>query len=77
MPMKAEDIVAMIKAALPDAKVEIIDFAGDGDHYQVEVHSSLFKGKTRVEQHKMVYAALGDKMDGTLHALSVKTIPDA
>ena len=74
MPMKEDDIVAMIKAALPDAEIQMVDLAGDGDHYQAIVTSAAFAGKSRVEQHKMVYGALGDKMDGTLHALSVKTV---
>lgn len=73
MPMKAEDIIAMITTALPDARVEMTDLAGDGDHYQADIYSARFAGKSRVEQHKMVYAALGDKMGGTLHALSIKT----
>lgn len=73
MPMKAEDIVAMITASIPDAKVEMIDLAGDGNHFEAHIYSSAFTGKSRVEQHKMVYAALGDKMGGVLHALSIKT----
>lgn len=74
MPMKADDIVTMITSAIPDAKVILTDLAGDDNHYQAEVTSSAFKGKSRVEQHKMVYAALGDNVGGVLHALSVKTI---
>ena len=73
MPMKAEDNVAMITSALPDAKVEIIDLAGDDNHFEAHIHSTAFVGKSRVEQHKMVYSALGDKMGGVLHALSIKT----
>ena len=75
MPMKADDIVAMITAALPDARVDLKDFAGDADHYQAEIYSDLFIGKSRVEQHKLVYAALGDKLAEELHALSIKTFP--
>lgn len=73
MPMKADDIIAMITAALPDARVELTDLAGDDNHYQANIYSESFVGKSRVEQHKMVYAALGDKMGGVLHALSIKT----
>ncbi len=73
MPMAADDISAMIKAALPDAEVEITDLAGDGDHYAARVTSSSFAGKTRVAQHKMVYEALGGNMGGVLHALQLTT----
>ena len=73
MPMAADDIAAMIKAALPDAEVEITDLAGDGDHYAARVTSAAFAGKNRVQQHKMVYEALGGKMGGTLHALQLTT----
>ncbi len=73
MPMKAEDIIAMIKAALPDADVEMTDLAGDDNHFQANIYSQSFAGKSRIEQHKMVYGALGDKMGGVLHALSIKT----
>ncbi|OCC23251.1 ATP-binding protein [Croceicoccus estronivorus] len=73
MPMAAEDIAAMIKAALPDAEVEMTDLAGDGDHYAARVTSAAFAGKNRVQQHKMVYEALGGNMGGTLHALQLTT----
>jgi stress-induced morphogen len=73
MPMKAEDIETMIRAALPDATVEIRDLAGDGDHYAATVTSAAFKGKSRVQQHQMVYAALQGKMGGVLHALALTT----
>ena len=73
MPMAADDIAAMIKAALPDADVEITDLAGDGDHYAARVTSAAFIGKNRVQQHKMVYEALGGNMGGTLHALQLTT----
>ncbi|MDD3798708.1 MAG: BolA family transcriptional regulator [Novosphingobium sp.] len=73
MPMAADDIAAMIKAALPGAEVEITDLAGDGDHYAARVISAAFAGKTRVAQHKMVYEALGGNMGGTLHALQLTT----
>ncbi len=77
MAMDARDIEAMIKAALPDAIVEIKDLAGDGDHYAATVTSAAFKGKTRVQQHQMVYAALKGNMGGVLHALALTTVtPD-
>lgn len=73
MPMNAADIEKMIKDALPDAQVTIRDLAGDGDHYAAEVVSSEFKGKTRVQQHQMVYKALQGNMGGVLHALALQT----
>ena len=73
MPMNAGDIERLIKEALPDAKVTIRDLAGDGDHYAAEVISAAFKGKTRVQQHKMVYDALKGRMGGELHALALQT----
>lgn len=73
MAMDARDIKTMIKAALPDAIVEIKDLAGDGDHYAATVISAAFKGKTRVQQHQMVYAALQGNMGGVLHALALTT----
>lgn len=71
--MNAGDIERLIKDALPDAKVTIRDLAGDGDHYAAEVISAAFKGKTRVQQHKMVYDALQGRMGGELHALALQT----
>ena len=73
MPMAAEDIEAMICAAIPDAAVEITDLAGDGDHYAAKVTSAAFAGLPRVRQHQMVYAALGGRMGGVLHALQLTT----
>jgi stress-induced morphogen len=73
MPMNAGDIEQLIKEALPDAKVTIRDLAGDGDHYAAEVISEAFRGKTRVQQHQMVYAALKGRMGGELHALALQT----
>ena len=73
MPMEQIEIEKLIKASLPDADVEIIDLAGDNNHFSAHVISSAFEGKSRIQQHKMVYDALGDKMGGILHALSVKT----
>ena len=71
--MNAGDIERLIKEALPDAKITIRDLAGDGDHYAAEVISAAFKGKTRVQQHKMVYDALKGRMGGELHALALQT----
>ena len=73
MPMAASDIEAMIKAALPDAVVEITDLAGDGDHYQARVVSAAFKGLPRVRQHQLVYQSLQGRMGGELHALALTT----
>ena len=73
MPMRAEDIEAMIKGAIPDAEVRIEDLAGDGDHYRAHIVSSAFKGMPRVRQHQMVYQALGDRVGGELHALALVT----
>jgi stress-induced morphogen len=73
MPMAAADIERMIKEALPDARVEIKDLAGDGDHYAATVISETFRGKSRVQQHQLVYAALKGKMGGVLHALALTT----
>ncbi|GAB5376578.1 MAG: BolA family transcriptional regulator [Acuticoccus sp.] len=78
MAMDAHVIESLIREALPDAKVEIRDLAGDGDHYAATVVSSAFVGKTRVAQHKMVYDALKGRMGGELHALALQTAaPDA
>lgn len=74
MTMQAQDIEAMIRAALPDADVVIKDLAGDGDHYAATVTSSAFKGLPRVRQHQLVYAALQGKMGGQLHALALTTV---
>jgi stress-induced morphogen len=73
MPMAAPEIEAMIVAAIPDARVEIRDLAGDGDHYAATVVSPSFKGKSRVQQHQMVYEALRGSMGGALHALALQT----
>ena len=71
--MAAEEIAAMIRAAIPDAEVEITDLAGDGDHYAARVTSASFAGQPRVRQHQAVYAALGGRMGGVLHALQLTT----
>ncbi|MDX2258280.1 MAG: BolA family transcriptional regulator [Hyphomicrobiaceae bacterium] len=73
MPMEARDIERLIKAAFPDAAVEIRDLAGDGDHYAAHVTTAAFKGKSRVQQHQMVYQALQGNMGGVLHALALTT----
>lgn len=73
MAMEAVDIEKMIKEALPDAVVKIRDLAGDGDHYAAEVVSETFRGKTRVQQHQLVYKALQGNMGGVLHALALQT----
>ncbi|TYC52349.1 BolA family transcriptional regulator [Rhodobacterales bacterium] len=73
MPMNANEIETLIKAALPDARVEIRDLAGDGDHYAANVVSEAFRGKSRVQQHQLVYEALKGNMGGALHALALQT----
>ncbi len=77
MPMPADEIQGLIMAAFPDAQVEITDLAGDGDHYAARVVSAAFRGLPRVRQHQAVYAALGGRMGGELHALQLTTVvPD-
>ena len=73
MPMAADDIRTMIAEALPDAQIEIEDLAGDGDHYRARIVSAAFAGKSRVQQHQLVYRALKGKMGGELHALALET----
>lgn len=73
MPMPAEEIERLIKAALPEAQVEIRDLAGDNDHFAAHVVAPEFAGKSRVQQHKLVYEALGGRMGGELHALQLTT----
>ncbi|RYD59827.1 MAG: BolA family transcriptional regulator [Sphingomonadales bacterium] len=73
MPMAAAEIEELIRAGIPDARVEITDLAGDGDHYAARVVSPMFRGMPRVRQHQAVYAALGDRMGGVLHALQLTT----
>ena len=73
MAMNLKDIEVLIKAALPDAIVEIQDLAGDGNHYSATIISSQFSGKSKIEQHKMVYNSLQGKMGNELHALAIKT----
>lgn len=71
--MAAEDIAALIRAGIPDAHVEITDLAGDGDHYAARVVAESFRGVPRVQQQRRVYAALGGRMGGELHALQLTT----
>ena len=73
MPMPADEIEALIRAGIPDARVEITDLAGDGDHYAARVVAESFRGVPRVKQHQRVYEALGGRMGGALHALQLST----
>ena len=73
MPMDAREIESLIRTAIPDAQVTMEDLRGDGDHYSAHVVSTAFQGKTRVQQHQMVYAALQGRMGGVLHALALQT----
>jgi stress-induced morphogen len=77
MAMQPAEIEALIKAALPDAQVTIEDLAGDGDHYAATVVSEAFRGKSRVQQHQIVYAALRGRVGGELHALALQTTAPA
>ena len=74
MAMNANEIERLIKLRLPDAQVTITDTAGDGDHYHAKVITEVFRGKSRVQQHKLVYDALQGRMGGVLHALALTTI---
>ena len=73
MPMTASEIEHAIRARLPDARVTIEDLAGDGDHYRAHIVSEQFRGKSRLQQHQLVYQALGGRMGGELHALALTT----
>lgn len=73
MPMTAQEIESLIKTKIPDATVDLKDLAGDNDHWAAHVTSASFKGKSRVQQHQMVYAALGANMGDVLHALALTT----
>ena len=75
MAMPANEIEKLIREAFPDADIKITDLAGDNDHFAAMVTSNAFKGKTRVQQHQMVYEALKGRMGGVLHALSLQTAP--
>lgn len=74
MAMQGPEIERLIKEAFPDAHVIVIDTAGDGDHFAARVTSEVFKGKSRIQQHQMVYAALQGQMGGVLHALALETL---
>ena len=74
MAMAGSDIEALIREAFPDAQVTVTDLAGDGDHYGARIVSKAFAGKSRVQQHQLVYAALKGKMGGELHALALETV---
>ena len=77
MAMSAADIERLIRERFPDARVRIEDLAGDGDHYAAHVVAEAFRGKSRVQQHQMIYDALGGRMGGQLHALQLTTaVPD-
>ena len=73
MPMNVADIERLIKSSLPDAEVRIEDLAGDGDHYRAHIVSESFRGRSRLQQHQLVYEALGGRMGGELHALALST----
>jgi stress-induced morphogen len=73
MAMAADEIETMIRAAIPDARIEITDLAGDGDHYSARVVSESFRGQSRIVQQRRVYEALGGRMGGVLHALQLTT----
>lgn len=73
MAMAPNDIETLIKEAFPDAVVVIEDLAGDGDHYRATITSEAFRGQSRIQQHKLVYEALGGRMGGELHALALRT----
>ena len=73
MAMNLNEIESLIKQAMPDAVVEIQDLAGDGNHYSATITSSQFSGKSKIEQHKMVYKSLRGRMGNELHALAIKT----
>ena len=74
MPMEADEIVQLIKQGIPGAEVEMQDLAGDGDHWAATVVSAAFAGKSKIQQHQMVYGALGGRMGGILHALKLTTM---
>ena len=74
MGLKLEEIKNLIKAAIPDAEITIKDLAGDDNHYSATIKSKVFSGKSRIEQHKLVYKALGEKMGNELHALALNTL---
>ena len=74
MAIKIEEIKSLIKKGIPDAEISIKDLAGDENHYSATIKSKSFSGKSKIEQHKIVYKALGDKMGNELHALAINTL---
>ena len=74
MTIKLEEIKSLIKEAMPDAEITIEDLAGDENHYSATIKSKIFSGKNKIEQHKMVYKALKNKVGNELHALSINTV---
>ena len=74
MTLKLEEIKSLIKEAMPDAEISIEDLAGDENHYSATIKSKVFSGKSKIEQHKLVYKALGEKMGNELHALAINTL---
>ena len=74
MSLKLEEIKSLIKSAIPDAEIAIKDLVGDNNHYSATITSKVFSGKSRIEQHKLVYRALGKKMGNELHALALNTV---
>jgi len=74
MGLKIEEIKKLIKASIPDAEISIEDLAGDENHYSATIKSKIFSGKSKIEQHQLVYSALNGKMGNELHALTLKTL---
>jgi stress-induced morphogen len=74
MAMQGSTIEQLIRRAFPDAQIEVIDTVGDGNHWSARVVSSAFRGKSRIQQHQMVYGAIGSQMGGELHALALQTL---
>ena len=74
MSLKLEEIKSLIKKSIPDAEINIKDLAGDENHYSATIKSKVFTGKSKIEQHKLIYKALGGKMGNELHALALNTI---
>jgi stress-induced morphogen len=77
MPMSVSDLEGSLRAAFPDADIQIEDLAGDGDHYRARIVSDVFAGLSRIRQHQLVYAALKGRVGGELHALALETAPRA
>ena len=74
MGLKLEEIESLVKKAIPDAEIKIEDLAGDENHYSATIKSKIFTGKSKIEQHKLVYKALNGKMGSELHALALNTV---